>query len=70
MTNNWHVITVTHGGTVSILKNLDETTAKKAAERLNPYRGLSQQMNSIGIMISASDSDIKHIYVLGPEESA
>lgn len=39
--NVWHIMTRTHGGTVSLIKNLDEAAARQMMQRMpgehNPY---------------------------------
>lgn len=62
---DWHVITVTRGGTVSILRNLDEVTAREAMSRLDPHSEVNFQTG----MRIARDGDIKTVHLLGPKDA-
>lgn len=78
----WHVMTVSHGGTVSLTKNVTEEVARKMAQRLerggNPWpqsvkwaaaRLLEPERNSWsswGHGYMVSDGDIDRVEVFGP----
>ena len=77
----WHIMTVTRGGTVSLLRNLDAPTARAAYQRLRPnewpqkYVGLPEaddpdfkggfSWSSMGR--TCRDGDIEKVEILGPE---
>lgn len=60
--NNWHVLTVTRGGTVSLLRNMPLLLAHETAKRLDPW-----QSRVSGEIYLCNDGDIERIEVLGPE---
>lgn len=77
----WHIMTVTRGGTVSMLRNLDAPTARKAYQRLDPRSRPIRHVGwpkagdpdfkhgfsfSSGFQI-CGDGDIKTVEVIGPE---
>ena len=57
---NWHVITKTRNGTVSMIRNLTLKEAFKVSNTLNPVR-------PSGVYFSC-ESDIELLKVIGPEE--
>lgn len=74
----WHILTVTRGGTVSILKNLDAPTARQTYQRLRPDSRPTKSINrpvlpeSQGISWSGGwghcgDGDITKVDIIGPE---
>lgn len=73
----WHLMTVTEGGTVSILRNLDAPTARQAYQRLRPDSRPTRGINmpdlpkNYGIwsygLSEASDGRVKTVEILGPE---
>jgi hypothetical protein len=74
----WHILTVTEGGTVSILKNLNAPTARQAFQRLTPWREHPVEYINVpqdearvtygrGYSYTVGKSDLRTIEVLGPE---
>ena len=68
----WHILTVTHGGTVSILRNLDAPTARQAYRNLCPDERPTEYLNMPkgGFMTggrSLSNGTITQVHILGPE---
>lgn len=82
--NDWHVLSVTRGGHVSILRNLPLDVARQARDRLLAripgnrafLQSLSQHPGNMqaanqqmqSMMIPISDGDIETVELLGPEE--
>lgn len=64
----WHVVTVTHGGTVSILKNLSKDVAEETAKRLDPWGGPAMPGETRHMTLT--NGTIRHIHVLGPREAS
>lgn len=56
---NWHILIITEGGTVSLLKNLTKALAQQTIKKLEPAfrEGIWQ----------VQPSDIKTIHIMGPE---
>jgi hypothetical protein len=65
--NNWHVMTVTHGGTVSLIKNVSHATAHEIKERLLEYQTPPPGMSTWGYSIDSGT--IVRVELLGPEEA-
>lgn len=69
---DWHVVTRTEGGAVSILKNLDLKTAVKARQRLKPRSEVlldqvrANPGRSFGYTVQSSD--IIQSDIIGPDE--
>lgn len=77
----WHIMTVTRGGTVSLLRNLDAPTARGVYRQLRPdewpteYIGLPKlsdpdfagSFSWPGTVRSVRDGDIERVEVLGPD---
>ncbi len=76
----WHLLVLTQGGRVSILKNLDAPTARQAYQRMmpdsrprkyinppEPKGGLSGGISWGGYSRVISDSDLRSVDILGPE---
>lgn len=63
--NNWHVLTVTHGGQVSLLKNLSKDAAIHIARRLTPSYNRPNNIKWHAVRID--DQDMTTIEVFGPE---
>lgn len=71
----WHILVVTRGGKVSILKNLDAPTARQAYRSLKPDSRPVEFNNwpengswqSSGGFRPSSDGDIVRVEILGPE---
>jgi hypothetical protein len=57
--DNWKLLTVTHGGTVSLVKGLSETKARELADNLLHWAYRSNQTCGAGpIVYRLSDGDI------------
>ena len=64
----WHVLTITEGGSVSLLQNLDENTARQTVQALTPYDQRPDWDPPGGSWITYSDAGrIKSVLALGPE---
>ena len=57
--HDWHIVTRTRGGTVSILQNMTLRVAAETEHRLTPIRSAG--------MSFCHDGDIEQIEVIGPE---
>lgn len=57
--DDWHVLTQSRGGTVSLIKNVSRETAKEMVDRLTP-RYVS------GAIYPDSDSDLVRVEAFGP----
>ena len=57
--DNWHVLTVSRGGTVSLLRNLTKAAAKEAVNRLTPCYGPGVRMRR--------DGDLERVEAFGPD---
>jgi hypothetical protein len=66
--NNWHVMTVTHGGTVSLIKNVTHATALEVQKRLLAYQEPPTPM-STNWGYSIDSGTIVRVELLGPEEA-
>lgn len=71
---HWHLMTVTYGGKVSILRNLDAPTARQAYQRLQPDSRPREYINypegnliSWAQVRSVRDEGIDKVHILGPE---
>lgn len=69
---NWHLLIVTEGGTVSLLRNLTRVLAEKAVRRLTPYHFLPFEIKfPDGVPRSfcqyGDPGRISRLEVLGPE---
>ncbi len=75
--NDFHVVSKTRGGTVSIVRNLNLAQARALQERLLPKHDFSGQqtlkrddgslMTISTRLYHVSDSDIVDVWILGPE---
>src|SRR6267154_3383010 len=63
---NWHLVTVSHGGTVSFIRNLSLTEVIQVRDRLDPLFGVTIPPG--GLMRYCQDSDIEKKEILGPPE--
>jgi len=70
----WHILTVTRGGKVSMIKNLDAPTARQSYRRLRPDRHPKEYINipesgswTRNSISHCSDSDIEKVDIIGPE---
>lgn len=72
----WHIMTVSRGGTVSILKNLDAFSARECYKRLKPDSHPRQYINWVqqkrgliaaGGWRNCQDGDIVQVKIIGPE---
>jgi hypothetical protein len=63
----WHVLIRTHGGTVSILKNLTEHAARETMQRLTPYWQRPVYRSEVIAMHQVRDSDVDQLEAFGPE---
>lgn len=60
MNENYHVVTVARGGTVSILRNLTKEIAEQTKEKLTPHY--------VPGLHYCRDGDIEQIHILGPKQ--
>jgi hypothetical protein len=60
---HWHVLTVTEGGTVSLIRNVPLALAVDTWERLDPWRRRRE-----GVMYPVNAGDIKQREILGPPD--
>lgn len=63
----WHILVKTRNGTVSLLKNLTETAARDAMQRLTPYWGNPYAQHTPGAMYACRDDDVVQLEAFGPE---
>lgn len=61
--NDWHVVARTHGGTVSILRNMPLRLARETAMKL---RAWENNMRT-GIAYEIADGAVVEVHILGPE---
>lgn len=61
--DNWHVLTKTEGGTISIIKNVNLRTAFQIYEKLNPVRS-----GPGGFSYSVNKNHVVMTEILGPED--
>lgn len=61
---NWHVLTKTRNGTVSMIRNLSLAEAVNVSTRLSPSFGMEPGQT---YMRNVQDSDIELNEILGPE---
>lgn len=59
--SNWHVLTKTENGTVSLIRNLPLATAVQIYQRLDPSRGRAS-----GQMYAVNGGDIRDRELIGP----
>ncbi len=70
----WHLMVTTRGGAVSMLQNLDASTARQAYRSLRPNEHPTKHINAEGLSSWSSsgfrvcnDSDIASVKIIGPE---
>lgn len=63
---NWHVLTKTRNGTVSMIRNLPLAEAVNVSARLDPMFGVHMEPGQ-SYMRHCQDSDIELNQILGPE---
>ena len=60
--SDWHVLTKTENGTVSMIRNLSLRNAVQVYERLDPWAGRVS-----GQMYSVNGGDVSERHILGPD---